>query len=55
MKKTRYRPGEKKKNRNRLRQLYEPENIFYSRKEAIVNIAQKVRDKAIAIIRPISS
>ena len=50
--KARYRPGKGGRRKNRLRQPYEPESIFYSRREAITDIAQRTKNKAITIIRP---
>ena len=53
--KARYRPGKRGRRKDRLRQPHEPESIFYSRREAIADIAQRTRDKAIAIMRPEST
>ena len=53
--KARYRPGRKGRRKNRLRQPYEPESIFYSRKEAMADAIQKAMDESMAIIRPVET
>ena len=53
--KARYRPGKRGRRKGRPRQPHEPESIFYSRRDAMADIAQRTRDEAMAIIRPESA